>query len=195
MDVKYRVMVAVLSLSKSLSIKNVTMDDIAHQSGISKKTLYQHFRNKNEVIDYLIERSQELFQVRCDTIITTTPNAVHALQQILILLNEVSLDWNRVTLFQFQKYYPLSFDKYMAGVKNIHISIIKKVVDMCKEAGFIRPEVNATVFASYSISQLFVFAEKMLGETWTVQDRRIVNDITMRGILTPSGVKKYLTVT
>lgn len=191
MDVKYRIMVAVLTLSKSLSMKNVTMEDIAHQSGISKKTLYQHFRNKNEVIDYLIERSQELFQNRCDTIIASSSNAVHALQQVLNLLNEVSADWNRVTLFQFQKYYPLSFDKYMTGVKNIHIRIIKNLVDAGKEAGFVRSEVNSSVFANYTISQLFVFAERVLGDTWTMQSRSMINDITMRGILTASGMKKY----
>ena len=45
----------ILSVSAELfgqyGFKSITMDDIARRAGISKKTLYMHFANKNEVVN------------------------------------------------------------------------------------------------------------------------------------------------
>ena len=38
------------TLFKKYGVKSVTMDDIASEFGISKKTLYQHFENKTDVV-------------------------------------------------------------------------------------------------------------------------------------------------
>ena len=184
-------MVAFLTLTKSLSLKNVTMDDIARQAGISKKTLYQHFSNKNEVIDYVVERSHELFANRCKSIIANTGNAVQALCKIADLLDEISFDWNRISLYQFKKYYPLSFDKYIDGLEAVHISMISEVVSNGKKAGLFRKDISPAIFANYRISQLFLFAEKILGGQWNMTDRRSINDLTIRGLLTEKGMEEY----
>lgn len=191
MDGRSRIMVAFLTLTKSLSLKNVTMDDIARQAGISKKTLYQHFRNKNEVIDYVVERSHELFANRCKSIIANAGNAVEALCKIADLLDEISFDWNRISLYQFQKYYPLSFDKYIDGLEAVHISMIREVVSNGKKAGLFRKDISPAIFANYRISQLFLFTEKILGGNWNMTDRRTINDLTIRGLLTEKGMEEY----
>ncbi len=191
MDGKSRIMVAFLTLTKSLSLKNVTMDDIARQAGISKKTLYQHFRNKNEVIDYVVERSHELFANRCKSIIANAGNAVQALCKIADLLDEISFDWNRISLYQFQKYYSLSYDKYIEGLEAVHINMISEVVSNGRKAGLFREGISPVLFANYRISQLFLFAEKLLGCHWNMMERRIINDITIRGLLTEKGMDEY----
>lgn len=191
MDGKSRIMVAFLTLTKSLSLKNVTMDDIARQAGISKKTLYQHFRNKNEVIDYVVERSHELFANRCKSIIANAGNAVQALCKIADLLDEISFDWNRISLYQFQKYYSLSYDKYIEGLEAVHINMISEVVSNGRKAGLFREGISPVLFATYRISQLFLFAEKLLGCHWNMMERRIINDITIRGLLTEKGMDEY----
>lgn len=191
MDGKSRIMVAFLTLTKSLSLKNVTMDDIARQAGISKKTLYQHFRNKNEVIDYVVERSHELFANRCKSIIANAGNAVQALCKIADLLDEISFDWNRISLYQFQKYYSLSYDKYIEGLEAVHINMISEVVSNGRKAGLFREGISPALFANYRISQLFLFAEKLLGCHWNMSERRIINDLTIRGLLTEKGMDEY----
>ena len=40
----------VLTLYRKFGIRSVTMDDISHELGISKKTLYQYVRDKDELV-------------------------------------------------------------------------------------------------------------------------------------------------
>ena len=49
MEVIDKILNAAVELFRQYGFKTITMDDIARRSGVSKKTLYQHFANKNEV--------------------------------------------------------------------------------------------------------------------------------------------------
>ena len=49
----------------NLGFKSVTMDDIANEMGISKKTIYQHFENKTKLVE---AATFNLFDIICDGI-------------------------------------------------------------------------------------------------------------------------------
>ena len=48
------------TLFKKYGIKSITMDDIAREFGISKKSLYEHFKNKNDVIEKIAQMNSNL---------------------------------------------------------------------------------------------------------------------------------------
>ena len=54
-----------VELFLTLGFKSVTMDDIAHEMGISKKTIYVHFANKTKLVEAV---TFELFETICDGI-------------------------------------------------------------------------------------------------------------------------------
>ena len=53
-DVKENIINVTVDLMCKVGIKSITVDDIAQQLGISKKTFYQHFANKEELVELVL---------------------------------------------------------------------------------------------------------------------------------------------
>ena len=74
MEVKEYIVEEADKLFCQYGFKSVTMDDIAKHLGISKKTIYQHFSDKNELVNLLIEMKWTLFP---ETVMEMVPNQHH----------------------------------------------------------------------------------------------------------------------
>lgn len=91
-------------------LRSVTMDDIARELGISKKTLYQYFDNKFALIEAVMQQHLEEEQ---NTIEGIKKNATDALDEMLKIAQYVISQLNKVTpvvLFDLQKYHRESWD-------------------------------------------------------------------------------------
>ena len=93
-------------------LKSLTMDDIARELGMSKKTIYQVVDNKSDLIklalkDYLDEERRNL-----DIIMQRADNSVEELIQIMEYFLESVQDLDVSALNEMQKYYPESWDIY-----------------------------------------------------------------------------------
>ena len=94
----------------SLGFKSVTMDDIAHEMGISKKTIYTHYKNKTQLVEAV---TFSLFDTICDgidDICDASNNPIEELYDIKMfvmnhLKNEKPSPWH-----QLKKYYPQIHD-------------------------------------------------------------------------------------
>jgi AraC-like DNA-binding protein len=86
--------------------KSVTMDDIAKHLGMSKKTIYQHFSDKDELVNILIE--SKLSDQDCDMKAhnANAKNAVHEIFLQMSNLNELLNSMNPKLFYDLQKYHP-----------------------------------------------------------------------------------------
>ncbi len=90
----------------TLGFKSVTMDDIARELGISKKTIYTHFKNKTELVHETTMNMFELISHGIDCICTLQKNPIEELYEIKKLVM-VHLKNEKVSpQYQLQKYYP-----------------------------------------------------------------------------------------
>ena len=78
----------IISVSSELFLKhglrNVTMDDIAHKLGVSKKTLYQYYKDKNDIV---LTITQQIINCNCndqDLIAQKAINAIDEIMQIMV---------------------------------------------------------------------------------------------------------------
>lgn len=107
---KEKILYTATELFLDLGFKSVTMDDLAHEMGISKKTIYTHFENKTQLIE---ASTFHLFDKICagiDAICERTPNPIEELYHIkrfvmLHLNNEKSSPQH-----QLKKYYPKIYE-------------------------------------------------------------------------------------
>jgi AcrR family transcriptional regulator len=76
MEPKERIIKEARGLFFRLGIRSVTMDDIAAQVGMSKKTLYQHFADKDALVDDLVEGEVGLMQNETMECINSSANAI-----------------------------------------------------------------------------------------------------------------------
>ena len=93
-------------------VKNLTMDEIAKEMGMSKKTIYQFVENKSDLVkmtlqDYLQEERRQL-----EGIIEGSSNSVEQMIQMIQYFLQVVRDFNASAMHDMQKYYPEAWNMY-----------------------------------------------------------------------------------
>ena len=131
----------------NLGFKSVTMDDLAHEMGISKKTIYSHFENKTKLVE---EATMNLFWTisnGIDTIIALKKNPIEELYEIKKFVMIRLKDEKASTLYQLRKYYPRLFE----SLKKKEIEVMQDcLVDNIRrgmEIGIYRENLNVQFVA------------------------------------------------
>lgn len=94
----------------TLGFKSVTMDDIAQQMGISKKTIYVHFENKTKLVEAV---TFEIFGRICegiDGICNTSNNPIEQLYDIKMFVMHHLKNEKSSPQYQLKKYYPQIYE-------------------------------------------------------------------------------------
>ncbi|TNJ44262.1 TetR/AcrR family transcriptional regulator [Tamlana fucoidanivorans] len=106
----------------TLGFKSVTMDDIANELGISKKTIYVHFKNKTKLVEAV---TFEVFETICDgidCICNNSTNPIEELYDIKLFVLKYLKNEKTSPQYQLKKYYPDIFRK-------LHIKQFEKMHD------------------------------------------------------------------
>jgi AcrR family transcriptional regulator len=126
----------------TLGFKSVTMDDIATELGISKKTIYQHYANKTDLVE---ASTMHLFQsISCgiDQIRTLDQNSIEEIFMIRDFMKQHLHNDSASPFYQLQKFFPKIFsslrEKQFEKVNGCMMENLKKGV----EAGLYRQEIN-----------------------------------------------------
>lgn len=87
-------------------IKSVTMDDVARELGVSKKTLYKHFTDKNELVNAILKLKLEIDAKYCSDFKRLSENAIDELINISKFVLEQVGNINPVVFYDLKKYHP-----------------------------------------------------------------------------------------
>ena len=90
-------------------LKSVSMDDIASKLAISKKTIYRHYSDKDQLVMAVVKKVTSDNQMKCEDDIATSVNAVH---EIILAMKQMSILFHAMNpsiLYDLQKYYPQAF--------------------------------------------------------------------------------------
>lgn len=100
------ILIKISALYKQYGIKSVTMDDIANEFGISKKTLYQYFRDKNELVRRVVEMEYAEKNRKLYVLSESSENAIEELLKFHSLIVKMVKDQNPAIQYDLKKYYP-----------------------------------------------------------------------------------------
>ncbi|MFP9097704.1 TetR/AcrR family transcriptional regulator [Flavobacterium sp. RHBU_24] len=125
-----------------LGFKGVTLDDIAQEMCISKKTIYQHYANKNELIAAVAGTLMQMIFTEIDTIAGSGYNAIEELFEIRKFLRKTIEDKYQLATFQLKKFFPevsvklnnSKFDRMQYCITN---NLIKGIAE-----GLFRKDIN-----------------------------------------------------
>ena len=123
----------------TLGVKSVTMDDIAQEMGISKKTIYVHFENKTKLVEAV---AFSVFENVCDgidCICNASQNPIEELYDIKMYVTHYLKDEKTSPQFQLKKYYPQIYQR-------LHIKQFEKMHESVKES--IKKGVDTGLFRS-----------------------------------------------
>lgn len=134
--------------------KSVTMDDIARQLGISKKTIYQHFKDKDELVNILIREKLDRQECVMKDGHNHAENAVHELFFAIRNIHELLNNMNAKLFYDLQKYHPkawLFFQEFKAQKLRHTISV--NLSRGIKE-GYYRTDLNVDMLTQLRLNQI-----------------------------------------
>ncbi|WP_132214348.1 TetR/AcrR family transcriptional regulator [Mariniflexile fucanivorans] len=111
----------------TLGFKSVTMDDIANELAISKKTIYVHFTNKTKLVEAVAFHVFESVCEGIDGICVTSPNPIQELYDIKLFVLNYLKDEKTSSQYQLKKYYPQIYQR-------LHIKKFEKMHESVKES-------------------------------------------------------------
>jgi len=140
--------------------KSVTMDDIAKHLGVSKKTIYQNFKDKNELINILI-RDRILNQdLQMNDCFAKSENAVQELYLGMQDMDYFLATMNPMLFYDLQKYHQEAWLKFVAfKEKEIGKKILENL-ERGKQEGLYREDINTEVITRMRLDQVDVVFTK-----------------------------------
>src|SRR6188472_4635859 len=99
-------------LFMQFGLRSVSMDDIANSLGMSKKTIYQYYADKDELIVAVIEVEIKRTQTICETDRDCSLNAIHEVFLAMQMVVEIFGTMNPSLLYDMQKYHPKAYQKF-----------------------------------------------------------------------------------
>lgn len=175
-----------------LGFRNVSMDDIASKLGFSKKTLYQYFSTKNELIEQIMLQHIEEEKRICDDVEEKVENAIDQILEIYKYHLDSMSGMNPSSIFELKKYYPSAW-KHFETHKNsgVCLSVLHNI-ELGIKQGLYREDVNPEIISRLYTSRMDIVMD---GETfpqprfpfWDVMKELFIYHI--RGIATEKGIK------
>jgi AcrR family transcriptional regulator len=132
-------------------VKHVTMDDLATQLGISKKTIYQYFKDKDALVSSVVEFELANHALICNQSMKLADNAVHEIFLLMTVIQEMFNRMNPLALFEIEKYYPLAFEKIKNHKDDFIFSMISTNLEKGIAEGLYRKDVDVTILSRYRL--------------------------------------------
>lgn len=148
----------ILEVSRELffkfGIKRVTVDDIASLAGISKKTLYQEFKDKNKIVlklvkDYLHEH-ECVFSKMCKS----SDDPVQEVVSMMPQMGKVFSTVNPNFYYDLQKYHPDAWESFRKFKSNFILGMVEGNLERGIKSGLYRKEINPVILSRMRIEQV-----------------------------------------
>lgn len=150
----------ILLKTRELLVRNgvryVTMDDLAAQLGISKKTIYQYYTDKDALINAVVDFELEEQSFKCQNSQEHAENAVH---EMFLLLEDIQIlfkNMNPLILTELAKYHPGAFDKIKTHKNDFMYQVILSNIKRGIQQGVYRNNIDAEIIAAFRLETGFI---------------------------------------
>jgi hypothetical protein len=155
-DTAIRIFQQAHQLFMQYGLKSVSMDDIANKMGISKKTIYQFYADKEALVAQVVRQITSDNQLQCDNDIYNSENAIHEIILAMDQMSKLFETMNPSILFDLQKYYPQAF-KFFQTHKNDYVyGKIKQNITRGIKEGLYRSDLNLEIVSRYRVESIVI---------------------------------------
>lgn len=144
------------ALMMQYGIRSVSMDDIAGKLGISKKTIYQYFEDKDELVMSMIEDTIANNRTMCDCSFSQSKDPIHEIFITLDHISEIFKTMNPSVLYDLQKYHPKAFQKLQKHKNEELYEIIKRNLENGINQGLYRENLKVDLLSRFRVASMFV---------------------------------------
>ena len=191
-DISIRIRERAHDLFMQYGLRSVSMDDIANALGMSKKTIYQYYADKDELVEAVIDQELENTRRICETDRDTSANAVQEIFMAMEMVVEIFGPMNPSLLFDMEKYHPKAFSKFQKHKNDYLYNIIRENIKRGIREELYRPEIRVDVLSRYRLETMMLpfhpeFQNKLKSNMADLEEEFILH--FLYGLATPKGYK------
>jgi len=192
--VRERILEKAQGLFFRYGIKSVSMDDIARELGISKKTIYQHFIDKDAIVYAGVEEHFICERRDSERMQTEAPDPIAEVVMTSEMMRQMMVDMNPAMIFDLKKYYPRAWDSFTAFKNDFILNIIRQNLLKGIEMGLYRADLNVEVMAKLRNEEIELGFNPQIFPTNQFNPLDIqlaLLDHFIRGVVTQQGLNLY----
>lgn len=171
-----------------LGFKSVTMDDIANEMGISKKTIYKNFENKEMLIEEGTSIMHDKIEHGIEQIVLKYHNAIEENFEIRKMFADMFKIAETSPVYQLKKYYPEIYSKLMIRSIEICTKCFKENIEKGIKSGLYRQNLNIESSIKFYYTLIFSINENTVSEKELLKQELIALEYHTRAIATPVGI-------
>jgi len=189
---KDEILIQAAELYNKYGIRSITMDDLARELGMSKKTLYEHFSDKEDLVRNSILYVQMLLQQQIKEVSSRHLNAIEELFEINTVINKHISHCNPSVTFDLKKYYP-QISKQLLESKNRHIAqTFMANIQKGMDEGLYRSDLKVEIMTQLHLFRVENMSENNFLEMEKYTPAEIINEVLIyhiRGIASQKGIE------
>lgn len=156
MEPKERILEKANELFMRYGIRSVSMNDIAVELGMSKKTLYQYYADKDELVNAVFETVFNSSQLRCNQSKTGSENAIHEVFVSFNMVQQMLDSMNPAVLFDLKKYHPIAYKKFQDFKNQFLHGLLMENLQKGVDDGLYRPEIDIEILSRYRLNSIML---------------------------------------
>lgn len=176
----------------TLGFKSVTMDDIANEMGISKKTIYVHFQNKTKLVEAVTFTVFENICQGIDGICEDSQNPIEELYDIKMYVMQYLKNEKTSPQYQLKKYYPQIYQRlHFKQFEKMHESV-KESIQKGVDTQLFRPDIDVDFISRmYFNGMVGIKDETIFPQSLFTMDYLMESylEYHLRAIVTEKGLK------
>ncbi|MCW3461989.1 TetR/AcrR family transcriptional regulator [Chitinophaga nivalis] len=191
MEVQERIMDTAFGLFRQYGTRSITMDDIAERMGISKKTLYAHFIDKDDLVHQAITRFIAHVTAECIANHNDAKDAIEELFLAMDMLDQRIRNMNPVLLLDMQKFHARAYQVFLDYQHNTLSGIIRENLERGMKEGLYRPDLEINILTQYRIHGCMIGfqPEAFHGQVDLGKVQRVLLDHFLYGVASVKGYK------
>ncbi|MGZ3929736.1 MAG: TetR/AcrR family transcriptional regulator [Mucilaginibacter sp.] len=135
-------------------IKSVTMDDIAKHLGMSKKTIYQFFKDKDELVTALVKQRLQEDEDEMTEMLDKSGNVIEGMINMMKCSEEIFARANPILIHDLQKYHPEAWKQFQGFKSEVIVRTMEELLSKGIKQGYVRPEIDVKVMARMRVMQV-----------------------------------------
>jgi len=156
MEIQERIRQKADELFRRYGIRSVTMDEIATQLGMSKKTIYQYYTDKDQLVDAVAVDEIQFSQESCMRDAAVSSNAIEEIFRVMEFVEVMFRNMNPSMLHDLEKYHPLGYKKFLDHKNKFLYEMVKKNIERGIKEELYRSEIDVELMSRYRLETMMI---------------------------------------
>lgn len=185
---KEKIIAKATDLFLRLGFKSITMDDIAGEMCISKKTIYKYFCNKEVLIDEAVNNVHKQIHGTIQMIASQGLNAIEENFTVRKMFKEMFNATDTSPIYQLKKHYPEIYENVMNMQWQECHWFFNQNIEKGIQQGLYRNDVNVETYAKFYYILIFSINENTVLEKESQELEFQALEYHTRAMATPEGI-------